>query len=416
MIRGLGVAALWLSSLALGTPAPCHKEFRDDLARRSLRYFLDHTHPATGLVRDRARNSLTIGPAETRIASIAATGFGVAVVANASLAGLVSKEQAEEYVGRTLRYARQSLFRHHGWYYHFVDWATGDRIGLSEISTIDTALFMAGSLYAVYALKSEPLIALAEELFRGIDYAAMLTDGGTKPKKLSLSMGWTPETGYLPWQWDRYAEHLVMILLGLGHPTQPLPREAWLDWKREELAFNLRNILGNELSLFVHQYSHLFFDFRKTATPTLNFFENSRLATASNRDYCAKKADNFATYAVGFWGLSASDSQDGYAAFAPEFHNGTVCPGCVGGSVMFEECPLLKDLETWAKGDYGSRIYGPYGFVDAFNVYPLWFSPDALGITVGALYLSLANTDEKTSVWPVFHRIPAVNAGLAKIK
>lgn len=263
-------------------------------------------------------------------------------------------------------------------------------------------------------MKSEPLIALAEDLYRTTEFVPMLTDNGTKPEKLSLSMGWTPETGYLPRQWDRYAEHLVMIVLGLGHP-QPLPKAAWLDWKREDKPYGDGKILGNDLSLFVHQYSHLYFDFRKIATPKLDLFQNSKLATASSKEYCAKKAGKFPTYAAGFWGLSASDSQDGYAAFAPEFHNGTVCPSCAGASAMFDTCSILKDMETWAKGDYGPRIYGRYGFVDGFNLHPVWFSPDALGITVGALYLSLANTEEATRVWDVFHKIPAVGAGLAKI-
>ncbi len=416
MILRIGVTALWLSSLAWGAAeTPCYNDFKADLSRRSLRYFVDHTHPVTGLVRDRARNSERPTMPETRIASIAATGFGMAVMANASLSGLVTKQRAEEYTARTLRFAKQNLFRHRGWFYHFVDWSDGSRIGMSEVSTIDTTLFLTGALYAAYALKSEPLIALAEELYRTTEWAPMLTDDGAKPKKLSLSMGWTPETGYLPWQWDRYAEHLVMIVLGLGHPVQPLPKEAWLDWKREEKPYGDGKILGNDLSLFVHQYSHLYFDFRKIATPKLNLFQNSKLATVGNKDYCSKNSGKYATYAAGFWGLSASDGQDGYAAFAPEFHNGTVCPGCVGASAMFEACPILKDLETWVKGEYGPRIYGPYGFTDGFNLSPMWFSPDALGITVGALYLSLANTDDKTAVWNVFHQIPAVSSGMAKI-
>ncbi len=416
MILKLVFTALWLSCLAFGTAEPpCHNDFKIDLARRSLRYFIHHTHPTTGLVRDRARNGEKSGLSETHIASIAATGFGMAVMANASLRGLVTKEQAEAYVGRTLHFAKRTLFRHRGWFYHFVDWSTGSRVGRSEVSTMDTTLFLTGALYAAHALQSVPLVALAEELYRTTEFLPMLTDAGTKPKKLSLSMGWTPETGYLPWQWDRYAEHLVMIVLGLGHPTQPLPKQAWLNWKRKEAPYGDGKILGNELSLFVHQYSHLYFDFRRIATPKRDLFQNSKLATVSSKEFCAKHSGKFPTYAAGFWGLSASDGPSGYAAFAPESHNGTVCPGCVGGSAMFDACPILKDLETWANGDHGSKIYGRYGFADGFNLSPMWYSPDALGITVGALYLSLANTDEKTAVWNVFHKIPAIEVGLAKI-
>lgn len=390
----------------------CFDTFQTEAETRAFQYFLDHTHPVSGLVRDRARNfGSTPERGIYQSASIAATGFGLAVIANASLRGFIPRSEAIKSVGKTLRFVHDRMFRYHGWFHHFVRWDTGERFGKSEISTIDTALLIAGALYAAHALQSDSLIDLATDLHDSVDYIGMMTDGGAKPNKKTLSMGWSPENGYLPWQWGGYAEHLVMLVLGIGHSQSPLPLEAWQTWKKPE-----EKIIGRDLPLFVHQYSHLFVDFREIATPKEDLFKNSIRATQYNLETCRAKAGEFSTYQKGFWGLSAGDSATGYEAFSPANHDGTVCPACVGGSAMFLACPILGFLSKWANGPYRARLWGKYGFSDSLNLDRNWFASDVIGITVGAFYLSLANTTQSTSVWRVFHEVPAVQRGLERIK
>ncbi len=397
--------------------APCHLSFRRELENRSLKYFLDNAHPKSGLIRDRANNFVSpFSSTNDRMASLSATGFGIAIFANASERGLISKQEATERIFRTLHFVKDYLFRYQGWLYHFVDWETGYRYRNSEISTIDTALFFAGALYAAHELQSPEMIQLVSKLFNEINFTDMMTDGNAHPEKRTLSMGWLPESGYLAPQWDHYAEHLAMIIMGMGSETHPLPAETWQAWRRIAAEPPIsETIFGKDLSLFTHQYSHLFIDFRKIATPDEDFHMNSRLATLKNQEFCQSQSHQFHTFKEGFWGLSASDSPSGYAAFSPAYFEGTVCPGCVGGSAMFLECPILAQLENWATGPYRTKLWGAYGFSDSLNVDKKWYDDEVIGITVGALYLSLANTDSQSPVWKTFHNIPEIKRGIQKV-
>ena len=382
------------------------------LERVSLDYFLEQTHPTSGLVRDRARNfSETPNTTHYAVSSIAATGFGLAVVSHAGVRGLVVPVEAYNRVLRTLTFVEKHLSHKRGWLYHFVDWEKGERFRNSEISTIDTALFIAGALYAAESYPNTEVAAITQRLYERLDFFDMLTDGGTQPQKLTLSMGWTPEEGYLKAQWNSYSELLILVLLGLGHPN-PLPKEVWSEWER--VWNEPQRSLGFYLPLFVHQYSHLFVDFRGFTEGDVNFFENSRQATLFNRR-TSLVGGGSRTYHEGFWGLSAGDAIDGYAPFSPAWHDGTVCPSCAGASAMFLPVLVLSDMQSWLTGRYGNWLWGRYGMTDSLNLDQNWKSPDAIGITVGALYLSLANLSHVARPNEVVGKTPALRRAFRKL-
>lgn len=387
----------------------------DDLQQRALLYFVEQSHPVTGLVLDRAAN-FGDGSHEpgNRMASLAATGFGIAVFANASTRGLMEPEDAQKRIERALHFVSSRLEHHHGWIYHFVDWETGVRYGNSEISTIDTTWFVAGALYASAVFPDTEISRLARTLYHRLDFNDMLTDGGRYPRKTTISQGWMPESGYLHAQWNRYSEQVLLLILGLGSPTSPLPNVAWVEGNRPlTKTANIAPIIGADLPLFVHQYSHLFLDHSGLGAP--DYFDNSKRATIYNRSFCAEQS-RFATFRAGFWGLSAGDSKTGYLAFSPVFFDGTVCPACAGASAVFAPELVLDDLEDWIGGPYSSIIFGRYGFIDSFNIDQDWFDQEVIGITVGALYLSIADLDPKTSLWPAFNSISEVRNGARRAK
>ncbi len=383
------------------------------LENAAIKYFLDHTNNETGLVRDRAKNFMPT-PESNRMASLASTGMGLAVLANAAKRGLIDKSIAHENILRVLRFAEEKLYRHEGWFYHFVDWETGERFDKSEISTVDTAWFFAGGLYAATIFPHGEIEERVNRLFLNVNFFDMMTDGGRLPHKKTLSMGWTPENGYLPYQWDTYAEQILLLFLGLGHPQKPVPLEAWKEWRRKNIS-NDQPILGSHLPLFIHQYSHLFIDFRNFDDEGTNYFTNSINATLADRDFC-RTDGNFETYKIGFWGLSAGDSPDGYMAFSRYWHNGTVCVGCVAGSAMFAPDIILSDLAEWMNGPLGPMIFGNYGPVDSLNTDRNWIDEDVIGITVGATYLSLANMNESTSIWKDFSKSPVIQRAFERLQ
>ena len=121
----------------------------------------------------------------------------------------------------------------HGWYYHFVDMRTGARVWECELSSIDTALLLAGALTAGSYFGGE-VEALADDIYARVDFPWMLTDGGQKPDSTTLCHGWKPELGFLPSRWDSYSEHMVLYLLAIGSPTRPIPAATWDAWDRPE--------------------------------------------------------------------------------------------------------------------------------------------------------------------------------------
>ena len=150
--------------------------------------------------------------------------------------------------------------------------------------------------------------------------------------------------------------------------------------------------------LFSHQFSHAWVDFRgrrEAQPPNVDYFENSVKATQAQRDFFVEVlAKDFPKYSGTMWGLTASDSQKGYIAWgAPprnEAIDGTVVPCAPAGSLMFAPditLPALKEM----KANYGDRVYGKYGFADAFNPHNGWINPDVIGIDLGITLLSAEN-------------------------
>lgn len=401
--------------------SPTDRRVRDMLERRALDYFLQGSHPTSGWVLDRLPiNGLR--PANNRIASLAGTGMGLTVLSHATSIKRLKASEAEEIVLKTLRSALH-LEHHHGWLPHFVDWETGHRITNTEISTIDTALFLAGALYAAEVFKeNSEIYRLANQLYERIDFKLMMTNGGEKPDKWTLSMGWNPFLKeYLHADWDSYSEHIILQILGLGHPNESkrLPPKAWRAWERHtSILPDGAKLVGADLPLFAHQYPWIWLDPLHFKDTDFNAFENSRTATL--RDQTLSKLDrNLSPYQI--WGLSASDGPHGYRAFRhgdgfrdKGENDGTVCPGCVAASMIFAPETVLPYLVKLMTGPYKNDLVGQYGFVDAFNPDQNWIGQDSLAITVAPVYLSSANLKDR-SVWNTFHRIGAVQRALRAI-
>lgn len=375
-----------------------HIETRRQMEETSIRYFIDHAHPQTGLVRDKAYN-FQDSPAHNKMSSLAATGFGLTVIAHASMMGKVSPVFAKEYVRKTLRFTFDHVPHYRGWLTHFANWETGEALKGSEYSTIDTALLVAGALYAAQILKDPEIDDLTYKIYDRIDFYSGMTDDGKKPHKRTISLSYTPEKGWTSYQWNIYAEQKILLLLALGHPSRPLPKEVWTAWTRATM--------GIHMPLFIHQYSLVFYDFRNLSDGYKNYFEAGLNATFLQRNQRSLN-NKSKTYAEGFWGLSAGEDTSGYNVYHLLNYAGTVCLGCAMGSAMYAPEVIVKDASIWKKGKYKERIWGRYGFVDSLNLDKNWVSPYVLGITVGPQYMSLNNMEGRTSIWKDFMKVPAM--------
>lgn len=393
--------------------------FLDDLEKRSFRYFWEQTDPKTGLTADRARaggSPYLPTQAHYNVASIAATGFALTSYCIAAERKWITPREAKDRTRNTLDFFANRAFHKNGWFYHWMDAKTGERRWNSEISSIDTALLLGGVLTVRQCFADDKeIVRLATRIYERVDFRWMLNGD-----PYLLSHGWKPETGFLPYRWDTSSEHAILYLLGIGSPTHPLSWRSWYAWRRDFITYGKYRFQASLASLFIHQYSHAWIDFRARRERFRNFktnyFDNSITATRAQRQFFIDIGKEFPKYSENIWGLTASDSSDGYKAWGapprPPDLDGTVVPCAPAGSLMFAPDITLPALKAM-KERFGSKIYGRYGFTDAFNPHTNWVNHDVIGIDIGITLLSAENL-KTGNVWRWFMLNPGVQSSLRK--
>jgi hypothetical protein len=421
----------------------------DDLQRRTFDFFWRTTDPKTGLVPDRYPT-----PA---FSSIAAVGFGLTAYPIGVERGYVTRAQARERVLATLRFFRDAphgdaasgVTGYKGFYYHFLDMKTGHRFGDIELSSVDTALLLAGVLFCrEYFAGAEPeeveLRQIADDLLARADWRWMQT------RSPAISMGWRPGPGFIEHDWVGYNEAMIVVLLALGSPTFPVEPTAWDTWTsrydrtwgtqygQEHLGFG---------PLFGHQYSHVWVDFRGIrdrymAGKGLDYFENSRRATLAQRAYAIANPGGWTGYGEHVWGLTACDGPGdftldvagkprtfrGYSARgAGDFDDGTLAPTAMASSLPFAPEIVLPGIRELRRR-YSAQIYREYGFIDAFNPsFPAaakptagtvvpgagWVDVDYLGIDQGPI-LAMIENHRSDLVWRVMRKSAYLRRALAR--
>lgn len=397
-----------------GQPLPkSDVELRNDVEHRGFLYFWQQADPVTGQVPDRAAADGSM-PASPPVSSVAATGFGLSMLCAGAAHGWVTRDQARARAKETLSFLLNTAPQEHGFFYHFIDARTGARAYNSEVSTIDTALLLGGVLTARQCFADDPEIrALATAIYDRVDFPWMLK--GTPPL---LSMGWTPEKGFIPARWGGYSEHMILDLLAVGSPTHPIPASEWNDWARESVHYGTYTYISGDTPLFIHQYSQAYVDFRGLKDGHgIDYFQNSVTATLAQRQFFADMSKDVPTYSANVWGGTASDTQNGYKAWGgpprSAADDGTVAPCAPGGSIMFTPEQSLDALSEMKKR-WGGKIYGRYGFVDAFNPADGWADKDVIGIDQGITALSAENQRDG-KIWGWFMQNPEIGRAMNEV-
>jgi len=429
-------------------PAPGGTAFLDTLEQRTFRWFWDLSDARTGLTPDRA-------PTKS-FCSTAAVGFALTAYPIGAERGWVTRAQACERARATLDFlweapqgpAPEGCAGYRGFFYHFLDPATGLRFEQVELSTMDTALLLAGALFCQsYFDRDDPqearVRALAESLYARADWRWAYV------RPPLVVHGWDPESGFLPYDWGGMNESMIVPILALGSPTYALPPEVWPGWLRGCRWGEFQGVPHVGFPpLFGHQYSQVWLDLRGvqdslTRAHGIDWFENSRRATLAQRAYAVANPGAFRGYGERLWGLTACDGPvndtvtiegrrrrfETYAARGASFReiidDGTVSPAASGGSVPFAPEIVIPALVAMRQ-TYGERVYGEYGFVDALNptlnvparvqhgrVVPGvgWFDTDRLGIDQGPI-LAMIENHRSGLVWRTMRRNPHIVRGL----
>ncbi len=393
--------------------------FLDDLSRRAFLYFWEQADPHTGLVLDRAavdgqqRTSHSLD-----VASTAATGFALTASCIAAHRNWLEPNAARERVRATLRHLTFEQVHQFGWYYHFVNRKNGERVWKCEISTIDTALLLAGAITAQqYFATDDEISRLSQQIFERVNFGWMLD-----AKSGFLRMAWKPEIGFLLPAWVDYRENVILHMLALASPTNSIPAETWFRFSRDPIVFANYGWVGRG-PIFTHQFPQAYLDLsalRDGQPYGINYFDNSVIATYAHRAYCLSLRSLYPGFSEHLWGVTPSDSSIGYviwggwdAKHPRRDLDGTVVPCAAGGSLMFAPEICLPALRTM-QNDFGDIAYGRYGFADALHPPSGWVDPEVLGIDQGIILLSAENL-RSGNVWKWFMRSPAIRRAVGQV-
>jgi hypothetical protein len=375
-------------------------EFLEDMQHCACLYFIEQAHPVTGQVLDRASNKTTTGKLDDRfVSSIAATGFGLTALCIADSRNYFPRSSLIKQVLTTLQFHLDKMPNEHGFFYHFNDIKTGQPLINSEVSSIDTAIFLCGVLSCRAYFNDPRVTDLATQLYNRVDWPWMLNGGKT------FSMGWRPSTGFIATRWDHYSELMMLYLLAIGSPTHSIPAESWSAFTRPPVKFGIFEYISGRDPLFVHQYSHAWFDFARKRDAYANYFVNSITATRAHKAFCLSLNRG---YNNDYWGVSASDWEHGYTAWGgPPLMgpvDGSVVPCATAGSLPFLPGDCVRVLRS-LKETYGMDAWGRYGLCDSFHPDLHWYDPDVLGIDIG-IGLVMAENLRTAFVWDTFMKNP----------
>jgi hypothetical protein len=374
--------------------------FLEEMEHSACLFFAEQADPTSGQVLDRATNKNPTGELDSHfVSSIAATGFGLTSLCISDRRGYFPTDRLKKQVIATLQFHLNKMPNEHGFFYHFNDVKTGKPLINSEVSSIDTAILLCGVLTARAYFNDPKITDLATQLYNRVDFPWMLNGGKT------FSMGWRPETGFISTRWDHYSELMMLYLLAIGSPTHPIAPESWSAFTRPPMTFGPYTYISGRDPLFVHQYSHAWFDFARQRDAYTDYFANSITATRAHKAFCLGLNRG---YTDDYWGVSASDWEHGYTAWGgPPLMgpvDGSVVPCATAGSLPFLPRDCVRVLRA-LRENFGKDAWGRYGFCDAFHPDLHWYDPDVLGIDLG-IGLLMAENLRTAFVWETFMQNP----------
>ena len=345
------------------------------------------------------------------LASIASVGFGLAAFVIGAEREYVTKAEAEERVILTLTYVNK-LAKVHGFFYHFYYEKAGGVATGSEVSNIDTAIFLCGALLAGEYFGGEAE-TLALAIYDEVDWPWFVNK-----KTNNFYMAYDSSSEKFSGAWDTYAEQLMMYFLAAGSSTHPITKDVYYAFKRNKGSYKGETFINSWFgSIFTYQFSHAFVDFRGMLDKNnVNWFDNSVAATYANYNYCVDNPENFITYAKDQWGITACDTPTGYSGLLGTLPSGTgytkmftndgtvCCAGAIGSLVFAPEIvmPVFRNYATLLNGS----LVGDYGFKDAFNFdgSRVWVANSVIGIDKGITVMMIENYRSEL-IWKYFMKL-----------
>ncbi len=394
------------------------EQLLDMVQRYTFRYFWDFAHPASGLARERSNGN-------PDIVTTGGSGFGIMSIVVATERGWITRSEA---VNRMLQIVSflQYADRFHGVFPHWMNGNTGDVYPFSQFDNgadlVETAFMMQGLLTArQYFNQNTPYENAMRDVIDGL-WEDVEWDWFRKtPNGPVLYWHWSPNYA---WQMNfplrGFNEAQIVYLLATASPTHPVPGSLYQSgWTSSNYA-NPGVYFGHKIytgpfgggPMFFAHYSYLGFDPRGWRDNFCNYFVRNRNHALIQQAYSAANPENHAGYSAEAWGLTASDDPFGYLAhdIYPNNDNGTLSPTAALGSMPYTPAESLEALKHFYR-QQGERLWGIYGFYDAYNLDQNWFSDAYLAIDQGPIVDMIENS-RSGLLWNLFMQNPEIEPAL----
>jgi hypothetical protein len=379
--------------------------------KRSFNFFTDFTN----LDLDSTGFGLTVDSTlDPQSASIASVGFALTAWVIACEHGYLNRKRAIEITRGALHTLLKNASHYRGFFAHFLDMHTAQRLRHCEYSTIDTALCLNGVITAAAYFHNSEISELAEQILARVDWNFLVFE---KDRKTLFRMAYNPDRGgdYVRGDpgfihsWNMAAEQKMMYLQAVRGVDAEIARKLYAGFSRDIGVFHDQKIIINPGgNLFAYQFSEAWLDTgRYFDVNGVDWFENTRLAALANRAFCMEHADQYKTYSSNSWGLSAGDSPKGYAVCGATpclnkpYHDGTVSISAALACLPFvpqETAEMIQYLRQ-----HQSQTWGQYGFFDAYNlaVTPSWYGSSIYSINKGCSMILIENYFSRL-IWDIY--------------
>ncbi len=389
----------------------------------TIRYFWDYGHPVSGLARER------LGSGDT--CTSGGTGFGLMAICVGVERGFIDRSEAAKRLLKMTQFLENSAERYHGVWAHWINGKTGRTIPFSKYDNggdlVETSFLVQGMLTVrqYFDKDNSTEKALRQQitkLWESVEWNWYLRN----PEGRKLYWHWSPQC---EWKMNHsigghFNECMITYLLAIASPTHPIDPscyyEGWVGGDKNEYV-NGNSYYGHKQwvgwpmggPLFFTHYSFLGFDPRNKSDRFCNYFENNRNISLIHQDYCSANPNGHKGYSELCWGLTASDTPGGYMAHEPRRDNGTISPTAAISAMPYVPKESIATLKHFYHL-YGKRLWGPFGFKDAFNLDKDWFAESYLAIDQGPIVVMIENYCTGLC-WRLFMANPEIDIMLRKI-
>ncbi|QCR22248.1 glucoamylase family protein [Pontibacter sp. SGAir0037] len=397
--------------------------------KNTFQYFWDGAEPTSGLARERIHLDDHYPENDQNVITTGASGFGVMAILVGIERGFITREEGFQRLQKAINYLEKAD-RFHGAWPHWIQGETGKVKPFSRKDNggdlVESAFLVQGLLcvrqyFADGNAQEKALAAQINRLWEGVEWDWYRNNTN------ALYWHWSPSYGWeMNFAVSGYNECLIMYVLAAASPTHTIPAEVYHEgWARNGAIKNNTERYGYKIALehngqqggvgplFWAHYSYLGLDPRGLKDRYADYWQHNVNHTLIHRAYAIDNPKNFEGYGANAWGFTSSYSPRGYAGHSPQEDLGVISPTAALSSYPYtpkESMQVIRHLYE----DLGDKMWGKYGFYDAYSLKENWNPPRYLGIDQGPIVVMIEN-QRSGLLWDLFMSCPEVQSGLKKL-